>query len=341
MTTVVGVDLGGTKIQAIVHDEEQGTLGACRGPTPLEGSLQQVADAVVETAHGALEAAGASVDDIAAVGIGAPGRVDEQGQTLLSAPNLPGGERSFDLAPYVARQLGVPRGVLLGDVQAGITGEYREGAGVGYRNLLGVFVGTGVGGGIVVDGQLYHGRGAAGEIGHTVVKIDGARCRCGRRGCLEAYAGRASLEQRAREEQARGRDTILFKLQKRKNRPRLTSGVWAEALAEGDELAHELIDRAIAMLGAGIGSAQNLLDVEAIVIGGGLADKLGPSFISRIEGAMRPHLLGDTNPPQVKPSGLGDLSGATGAALAAIDVSQPPPRPRRSPARAARGSRGR
>jgi glucokinase len=281
--------------------------------------MKHIADAVVETVRDALESAG--LETAKAVGIGAPGRIDSTGQTLLSAPNLPGGDESFDLAPYVAKELGIARGVLLGDVQAGITGEYRKGSGASHRTLLGVFVGTGVGGGIVIDGKLYHGRGAAGEIGHVVVKADGARCGCGRRGCLEAYAGRASLEKHARELHDEGRHTVLFKIQKAKGRPRLTSGIWAEALDQGDEVAHELIERAIAMLGIGIASAQNLLDVEAVVIGGGLADKLGPSFVGLVEAAMRPHLLGDANPPEVLPSGLGDLSGATGAALAALDVA--------------------
>jgi glucokinase len=180
-----------------------------------------------------------------------------------------------------------------------------------------VWWGTGVGGGIYFDGRRWTGRGAAGEIGHIVVRRGGARCSCGRRGCMEAYSGRAAMERRARRAVKRGDKTKLFEVMEAHGKDRLTSGVWLKALKDEDWLAHRLISRAIRMLGAGIASAVNLLDVEAVIIGGGLGTRLGQPYVERIAAAMHPHLFVPQRPPDVRLSGLGELSGAIGAALLA------------------------
>jgi glucokinase len=181
-----------------------------------------------------------------------------------------------------------------------------------------VFWGTGVGGGLILDGRPWTGRGAAGEIGHVVVEVDGARCTCGRRGCMEAYAGRASMEAHAGQLVEKGRKTDLFKLMKEHKRTRLTSSIWARALDNGDKLATELIDNAVEALGAGVASAVNLLDVEAVIIGGGLGVRFGDPMAKRISEAMHPHLFHDAEPPDVHVAALGDLGGAIGAALQAL-----------------------
>ena len=178
-------------------------------------------------------------------------------------------------------------------MQVATDAEFALGVGRPYSSLLGVFWGTGVGGGIVLDGRPWIGRDAAGEIGHVVVKGGGALCGCGRRGCLEAYAGRASMEGRARRRVDRGERTMLFKIMKDRGRTRLTSGVWARALEKDDVMAHDLIERALRALGVGVASAQNLLDVESIVIGGGLGIRLGQPYADRIREAMMPHLFND------------------------------------------------
>ena len=128
------------------------------------------------------------------------------------------------------------------DVQVATEAEFRLGAGKPYKTILGVFWGTGVGGGLILDGKPWLGRGAAGEIGHMVVKRGGARCTCGRRGCMEAYAGRAAMEIKARREHETGTKTDLFKLMKKHGRDRLTSGIWERALDHEDKLAEKLID---------------------------------------------------------------------------------------------------
>jgi glucokinase len=181
-----------------------------------------------------------------------------------------------------------------------------------------VFWGTGVGGGIILDGKEWLGRGGAGEIGHMVVKMGGRQCPCGRVGCMEAYAGRAAMEARARKLHfEEGHKTDLFKLMEKHDRTRLTSGIWSRAIEHGDKLATELIDEAIEALGNGVASAINLLDVEAVVIGGGLGVRFGEPFAERIARAMQPHLFKDQTPPAVHVAALGDLGGAIGAALLA------------------------
>ena len=311
-----GIDLGGTKIQTVVVDADSQVLGEARHPTPTSGGPADVAAAMAAALREAAGAAGTEAAALAGVGVGSPGAIDADAGTVSGARNLPGWEGSYPLADALGEQLGTP--VSLGnDVQVATDAEVALGAGRGYRSLLGVFWGTGVGGGLVLDGRPWLGRGAAGEIGHMVVKRGGRRCPCGRYGCLEAYAGRAAMEARAREKHAEGHKTDLFKLMEHHGRTRLTSGIWARALDHGDKLATELIEEAVEALGAGVASAVNLLDCEAVVIGGGLGVRFGEPMVARIAAAMRPHLFVDERPPDVRLAALGDLGGAIGAALLA------------------------
>ena len=311
-----GIDLGGTKIEAIVVDSEHNVVGQARRPTPTEGGPQDVADQIAQALTDAADGAQIKPSDLVGLGVGSPGVIDEAKGTVTSARNLPNWEGEFGLGATLSDQLGTP--VFLGnDVQVATQAEFDLGAGRPYRSLLGVFWGTGVGGGLILDGRPWVGRGAAGEIGHMVVRLDGAYCPCGRRGCMEAYAGRAAMEARARKHADKGVKTDLFKLMKQRGRTRLTSAVWAHAVEQQDPLATEIIDRAVTALGAGVASAVNLLDVEAVVIGGGLGIRFGQPFAERISSQMHPHLFNDTRPPAVRVAALGDLGGALGAAMLA------------------------
>jgi glucokinase len=317
MTTMVargGIDLGGTKIQTVVVDGRWKVLGAARRPTPTEGGPEDVAGQMAAAMREAAKDAGLDTDALEAVGVGSPGDVNQRTGTVSQARNLPGWEGAFKLGPWLSKNLGAK--VRVGnDVQVATEGEFHLGAGRPYKSLLGVFWGTGVGGGIILNGKPWLGRGGAGEIGHMVVKLNGARCPCGRRGCMEAYAGRAAMEAEARKEHEAGKKTHLFKIMKERGRDRLTSGIWERALEADDKLATHLIDRAVEALGAGIASAVNLLDVEAVIIGGGIGTRLGEPYEKRIKKAMHPHLFNDDTPPEVLVASLGDLGGAIGAAL--------------------------
>ena len=311
-----GIDLGGTKIEAIVVDAANQVLGQARQPTPTDGGPEGVAVQMAAVVKEAAAAAKVKPAALAGVGVGSPGDVSQASGTVANARNLPDWEGTFELAAYLSDALGTP--IQLGnDVQVATRAEYELGAGKPYDSVLGVFWGTGVGGGLILDGKPWLGRGGAGEIGHMVVKRGGAHCPCGRRGCLEAYAGRGAMEARARREVDKGAHTDLFKVAKHRGRERLTSSIWSHALEHHDHLAHELITRAVKALGAGIASAVNLLDVEAVVIGGGLGVRFGQPMAERISTEMHPHLFNDSRPPAVRVAALGDLGGALGAALLA------------------------
>ena len=309
-----GIDLGGTKIQTAVVTKTGIVKGEARRPTPTEGGPQDVADQRAAAMVEAADAAGVQTDSLAGVGVGSPGDADERTGDVAGARNLPGWEGSFPLGRTLSDALGTK--VLVGnDADVATNAEFKLGAGKPYGSLLGVFWGTGVGGGLILNGERWLGRGAAGEIGHMVVKEGGAKCPCGRRGCMEAYAGRAAMEAKARRDYADGAKTKLFEIMEDRKRDRLTSGIWERALEHGDPLAERLIERAVKALGAGVASAVNLLDVEAVVIGGGLGVRFGEPYVEKIAKAMKPHLFVDGRPPAMHVASLGDLGGAIGASL--------------------------
>lgn len=317
-----GVDLGGTKIQTVIVDQEGTVLGQCRLPTPQDRGPSGVIEAMVDSVRQAMTDAGADTAQLLGVGVGSPGQIDHDAGTVSHAGNLPDWLGTIEVASPLRTALGVPI-ELANDVQVGVMAESRLGAGRPYSSMLGIFCGTGVGGGIVIHDELWLGRGAAGEVGHMVVEPDGAPCPCGRRGCLEAYAGRAAMEAEARRRIEHGKHSDLIKIMEKKGRTRMSSGVWAKALEKHDHLAEHLVDRAIWALGLAAASAVNLLDVEAVVIGGGLGTRLGPPFADRIREAMLPSLILPEKPPQVLSAALGDLGGAMGAALR-VEHAVPP-----------------
>jgi glucokinase len=318
MTLRGGLDLGGTKIEAIVVDEANAVVGQVRRMTPTDGGPTAVVRALAAAMRDAAAAAAVEVTSLVGAGVGAPGEVDVVAGTLARAGNLPSWEGVYPLVGELEHELGIP--VKLGnDVRVAVEAERVLGAGRTYRSFLGVWWGTGVGGGIVLDGKLWLGHGSAGELGHIVVKLGGRRCPCGRRGCLEAYAGRAAMERTARKAEDAGTKTKLFSIMKKRGRTRLTSGVWEAALAEEDKLARSLVDEAVEALGAGVGSVQNLLDLEAVVVGGGLGTRLGEPFVQRIAAAAQPHLFVDDRPPAFVLTELGELGGGLGAALLVSD----------------------
>ena len=313
-----GIDLGGTKVQAVVVDDENRVQGDARRPTPRDGGPPAVVAEMAVTLREAAKKAQVDPSELRGIGVGSPGAVDEAAGTVAHARNLPMWEEPFALGDVLSNEFGTP--VVIGnDVQVAVEAEFELGAGRPYSSLLGVFWGTGVGGGLILEGKPWLGRGAAGEFGHMVIRLGGAKCPCGRRGCVEAYAGRAAMEERARRAVEKGQKTDLFTLMESTGHDRLTSGVWARALDRRDPLATRLVERAVAALAAGIGSAINLLDIEAVIIGGGLGTRLGAPYAKQIEHAMLPHLFVSERPPAVHLAELGDLGGAIGATLLVAD----------------------
>ncbi|MBA2578964.1 MAG: ROK family protein [Euzebyaceae bacterium] len=304
--TVVGVDLGGTKIAVALVTAGHEVLARHRVPTPA-GGPHAVVDAIVE----AVAAVGGAPGH---VGVGAPGPIMDG--VVMTAPNLPGWREPFPLADRLTDRLERP--VTVGnDANVGTLGEWAAGAGRGSRFMLGVWLGTGVGGGLVLDGRPYDGAfGGGGEFGHVCVRQGGALCGCGRRGCVEAYAGRACMEQAVATAASQGHPTALLDIAREKGQGRVKSGTWAKALEQGDELATRVLGEAVDALGAAVGSAVNLLDLDRIVVGGGLTEKLGQDLADRVAAAARPYMLvpGDR---RVVVAELGDDSGVVGAAALA------------------------
>jgi glucokinase len=310
-----GVDLGGTKIQAVVV-ADGAVAGQARRSTPRSGAPHVLSE-IVASVRAALGDAGMGDAELGAIGIGTPGSVERATGHVSKAANVAGFSDDVALGPTVSAAFGGISVRVDNDVRAAVAGEFRRGAGRPFRDLLGVFVGTGVGGGLVLGGELRHGWGNAGEIGHTTVKPGGRRCNCGRAGCLEAYAGRRSIELTARSRVEKGHKTKLFEIMERKGRDRVTSSVIADALDQNDTLTVELVGEAVEALGIAIANAQNLVEFEAVIVGGGLGDRLGEPFVRRVEAAMFKDLRFPERPPQVLTTALGDLSGAVGATVLA------------------------
>ncbi len=313
MARSVGVDIGGTNIVVALVDEQHTVIDRVKTKTPRKGPVS-VVDAVVEVL-GKLDGPSPT-----AVGVGAPGPVRDG--VITSAPNLVGWREPVPLRDLLADALGLPV-VVDNDANAGAFGEWTAGAGQGARFLLGVWLGTGVGGGLILEGRPFRGAfGGAGEFGHMIVHRGGALCGCGRRGCVEAYAGRAGLEGAAVTSFEAGRPTAMRDIQDALGKKRMTASVWARALEVEDPLAVRLFNDAVDALGCGIASAINLLDLDTIVIGGGLADKLGDDFAARVAEATRPRVLMASAERRFLTAALGGDAGVVGAAALARAASE-------------------
>ena len=306
---VAGVDVGGTNVEGGLVDDDHAVSATSKSPTA--DSVDGVVDAVVSLVEELPERP-------LAVGVGIPGVVSKG--RVLAVPNLEGWSDDTDVVGMLSERLGVP--VAVGnDAQVGLLGEWVAGVAKGARDVLGVWWGTGIGAGLVLDGRPFEGAtGGAGELGHVQVRPGGALCGCGRRGCVEAYAGRRMMTEAARRMVEAGRESSLFEIMDEKDKPRPTSSVWEEALDDGDELALELFDVAVEALGAAVGSAMNLLDVELVVLGGGLPEKMGADLAERVAEHARPVVLHDPEGLRIEVSELGDDAGVVGAAWLARGV---------------------
>ncbi len=308
---VAGVDVGGTNIEVGLVDDHHAVVDRAKAHTPTDGP-DSVLDAIADLI-GSLD------DRPEAVGVGIPGVV-HQGD-VLTVPNLAHWTETVQIGAELGDRLGLP--IALGnDANVGLLGEHLAGAARGVDDVLGVWMGTGIGGALVVGGRLHGGtRGAAGEIGHVVVQERGALCGCGRRGCVEAYAGRRQMEITATALQEAGRETRLFAIRDEVGKTSVTSKVWKAALDEGDPVATELFATAIDALGVALGSTLNVLDVGLVVIGGGLAEKLGQDLADRIATATAPWVIQSDPDRRFVVSGLGDDAGIVGAASLARDLT--------------------
>jgi glucokinase len=290
-------------------------LGRAKRPTPAQEGGEAILKAMVECVDDAITSAGLTRNDIAAAGIGSPGPLDVATGTILFSANM--NVRDFRLGPLLATVLERPV-LLQNDVRAGGYGEFRLGAGKGYQDLIAAFVGTGIGGCLVSRGRVVEGAsGNAGEIGHIMVKAKGPRCGCGNRGCMEALASRTAITRRITKAIRKGTPTTLSDKVGKKS-GRLKSGDLSEAVAAGDQVATAEVRRAAHYLGLGLGGLINVFGPEIVVVGGGVAEALGDSWVELVRTSARQQAIADPGKVvKIERAALGDDAGVLGSALLA------------------------
>jgi glucokinase len=314
---VLAIDLGGTKALLGVV-EANGTVRS-RVWLPSRDFVGRPADLLDLLAEGTAEAAlqaNVPFEAVAAIGICVPGPLDSSRSVVAIAPNL----GWVDLAVRAELERRLPRKpvFLENDVRAAALSEHKLGAGRGYESMLAVFIGSGVGGGLVVDGRLYHGaHGGAGEIGHMVVRAGGPRCGCGRSGCLEAMSARDAVARYVIRDVERGLPTLLTEILGG-DLASLTSRDRGQAIARSDAVAIRAARRSARYAGLAIGGVVNLLDPAVVVIGGGIAEALGQRYVEfAAKAACRQILASAARSVPIVASQLGDDAGLLGAAMTA------------------------
>jgi len=269
---IVGVDLGGTNIVVGAMPEDGSKQLSLRSePTHAERGADAVVDRIVslvaQVISDVTSTQGAKLQDFLGVGIGAPGPLDRERGIVVVAPNL--GWRDFPLRDAIADRIRLPA-TLDNDANCATFGEWWRGAAQGARNVVGITIGTGIGGGLVFEGRLYHGSSdVAGEIGHTTIDSTGRYCRCGNYGCLEAYASGPAIALRAREALERDEVSMLHKMVKG-NLEQLTAATVYAAAQQGDALAMEVVRDTAKFLGTGVANLLNVLNPDVVVITGGV-----------------------------------------------------------------------
>ena len=307
------IDLGGTKILAALFAPDGTVVSRAKKMTHAERGEAEVVDRMAEAVREAAASAKIDVSALEGVGVGAPGPIGADGGVVQVAPNL--GWTEFPLRDELSRRLGRP--VFLGnDVSVAVLAEHQAGAGRGTRYMVGIWPGTGVGGGIIVDGKLYGGAGQmAGEIGHTTIKAGGPKCGCGGRGHLEALCSRTAIVKEIARQVKKGAKTELTKIVG-KDVSDATSGDLAKAVERGDKLVGKVLDRTAKYLALGIANVANLLNPELVVLGGGVIEALGEAYVERVRELVRKQPLeAVTRELRIEASQLGDDAGITGAAL--------------------------
>lgn len=313
MAYCLGIDLGGTHMAAALVDPENGFSLSHRvtRPTVVTGNPDDLVQQIVELGKACLADAGIKAEELDSMGIGSPGVANSETGSIDNAHNL--GVDFLPLTKALEKAFGVPVG-LVNDANAAACGEFLAGAGAGCRSLVAVTLGTGVGGGIILDGKLLTGRNyAAGEIGHMVLIQDGEPCTCGQKGCLEAYASATALIRQTRRAMEAHPESAMWKLCPTLDQ---VNGILAfDAAREGDPAGKEVLDNYIRHLAWGVISLINLLDPEVVCIGGGISGS-GDELLLPLREQVYPHVFAQnaTHPTRVELAKLGNHAGLIGAA---------------------------
>ncbi|MFA5161757.1 MAG: ROK family protein [Elusimicrobiales bacterium] len=314
----VGIDIGGTKILAGVVDARDNLLASAKAKTMAEEGERYLINTITGLVARVLEEGHVRREAVSAIGVGCPGLINIAKNSVIFAPNIPF-LSDYPLGRRLERELNVPC-IVENDVNMGLYGEYRFGAAAGCSHAAGFFLGTGIGGALILDGKLYRGaRGAAGEFGHIFVDPLGPLCGCGNRGCLEASAGRLSLSAEAAVMAARGQAKSLLARTGTDVRA-IKSGALAKAAASGDRDVRELVKLKAAMIGIAMANVLHITDPEIIVLGGGMMEAMGDIILPEAEKSMREHSLPSLRDKvKVVRAKLGDNAAVMGAAAMAAE----------------------
>jgi glucokinase len=314
----LGIDVGGTKILTALLDPSFRIVAEYKEKTRPDKGVDHFLKTIANAVRSVLKEAGVDRKKILAAGVGCPGFIHDGRGTVLASPNIPF-LKSFPLAGNLQEELNVP--VVIGnDVQTGLYGEHQFGAAKGYANVAGIFMGTGIGGALILNNQLYRGStGSAGEIGHVVYDPGGPRCGCGRQGCFEAFAGRLAIAAEAAITVARLKAPHLAEKSGTDLRE-IKSGAIAKAIEAGDRAIEQIIREKGRIVGSMMANLVNFVNPDLIVLGGGVVEAM-PSLIAReAERVMREEAIGPSaRHVRVSVAKLGDYSVVMGAAKRALD----------------------
>ena len=319
MRFVLGIDIGGTNVVVgSVAEDGSGLLASDSEPTHAEAGATDVLDRLVALAGRAIERARQEAPgaEILGVGVGAPGPLDTRRGVVLLTPNL--GWVDMPLRQIIHDRLGLPA-TLDNDANCAVLGEWWVGAARGSRHAIGITIGTGIGGGLILDGQLYHGASdVAGEIGHTTIDTEGRRCKCGNYGCLEAYASGPNIALRAIEALEAGAESRLPTYVAGDLR-QVTAQTVYQAAQDGDELALEVVNDTAKFLGVGIGNLLNVFNPEVVVVCGGVTLAGDHLFVPMRREVARRAFKPAVAACRIVPGELVGTAGVYGAARAFLD----------------------
>ena len=317
---VVGVDLGGTKILAGVFDTKLQPLGATKFSTKAQRGPDAVIERVARCVQDAIDECDLSPKHIRAVGIGAPGAVDPYHGEVVFAPNL--GWKDVAIVKELEKRLDIPV-FLENDCAACMLGVYEQELKAKPKHVLGVFLGTGIGGGLILNGELYPGSShTAGEIGHMVIDVNGPKCSCGNKGCFGVFASRLALFRAIQTAIKNGEKSLLTEMLGEDLKD-LRSGDIRKAIRRGDKLVEKIVEEAAEYAGIAIGNLVNILNPEIVVLGGGVMEALSDEMLPTILKSAKSHVLpGTFRNVEIIASKLGDNAGITGAAALARDKTK-------------------
>jgi glucokinase len=283
---VVGLDIGGTKMMACVLDHEFKVVGRCRKKSKSDKTDESPQDRIIRVVKTALEESGNK--PIRGIGVGSPGPLDPNTGVIIDTPNL--GWKKFPLGDVLSKAFEVP--VLVdNDVNVGTYGEYIFGKVKDCKHVVGIFPGTGIGGGIILDGKILHGySGSAGEVGHITLEIDGPYCGCGKRGCLEALASRIAIASQVVALAARG-DAPYILENCGTDLGKIRSGMLAKAIEAGETMVEGVVRKAAYYTGVAAATLVNVLSPEAVVLGGGLVEAMETLYMEEVKRALKDHAM--------------------------------------------------